>query len=84
MKIAVVEKKVTPVDITTLSVGDVFCLYSDIQKYLDKKVRSYYMVTTRNGHRGYYNVNNGQNKPFNTDCRVVKVDCSLMIYDTIE
>lgn len=84
MRITVAEKKVTPIDITALSVGDVFCLHNEIEKYLNKKDRTYYIVTSRNGHREYYNLSNGQNRPLNTDCPVVKVDCILTIYDTIE
>ena len=82
MKLIVTEKKVASVDITSLSSGDVFCLANEM--HLNKKERNYFIVTARNGHREYYNLKNGANKPFNTDCSVIKVDCSLTIYDTIE
>ena len=81
MKIAVAEKKAA-VNITTLPVGEVFCLSNEM--HLNKKERNYFIVTTRNGHREYYNLKSGAYKPFNTDCSVIEVDCSLTIYDTIE
>jgi hypothetical protein len=84
MKITIAEKKVAPVNITTLSVGEVFYLSNEIQQRLDKKERNYYMVTTRNGHREYCSLKSGAIVSFNTDCSVIKVDCALIIYDTIE
>lgn len=81
MKI-IAEKKQTSVDITSLSSGDVFCLANEM--HLNKKERNYFMAATRNGHREYYNLRNGANLPFNSDCPVIKVDCVLTIYDIME
>lgn len=81
MEIAFAQKTPTPkiVPIKDLPVGAVFVRESEIHK--PKEEADFYLVTMRNGHREYINLNASAYYPLaNDNLPVIQMDCALTIY----
>lgn len=85
MEIAFAQKNPTPkpVPVRDLPVGAVFMRYFEADK--PKNEVDYFLITMRNGHREYLNLNDSVYYPVgNDELFVIQMDCALTVYGVKE